>query len=142
MAAAGVPRRWVYVFVVDSEGRGQLIYPPPGQGAVGNQLPVLAPDQTKAPAVIPLTRQGSEITISAPFGVDTFYLLSAEERIPDPNVLSFGGVRSGERGIRGATPLSRLLASVGEGKRGVQVNEGPVPLNWGIERHLFVSKAK
>jgi len=140
--AGGVPKRWVYVFVIDSHGTGQLIYPPQGQGNVGNQLPVLAPGQTKPPELIPVSRAGEEITISPPFGVDTFYMLATEEPIPDPNVLSFEGVRTGSRGSVGGTPLSRLLASVGGGSRGVTVQNGPVPVNWGIERHLFVSKEK
>ena len=142
MATTGVPQRWVYVFVIDSDGTGQLIYPPRNQGSVGNHLPVLAPGQTQPEATIPLTGSETDITISAPFGVDTFYMLASEEILPDPSVLSFKGVRSGERGMqRGGSRLGRLLSSVGDGRRGV-TQPAAVPLNWGLERHLFVSRAK
>jgi hypothetical protein len=138
----GVPQRWVYCFVIDSDGRGQLVYPPPSQGSVGNRLPVLPPGETKAPQVIVLTRPGEEIGIGKPFGVDTFYMLATEERIPDPNVLSFDGVRSGERGSVAGNALTRLLSDVGGGRRGIIANRGPVPVNWSVERHLFVSREK
>ena len=141
-SAGGVPQRWVYVFVIDSKGRSQLVYPPPGRGAVGNRLPVLADDQSKAPAVISLTGRGGEFSITPPFGVDTFYMLASEERVPDPSVLTFDGVNMGERGMGGATPLGRLLVDVGAGSRGVTTYTGAVPVNWGIERHLFLSQAK
>ena len=48
-AGDGVPRRKVQVFVIDSDGRGQPVFPSLAQGSVENEFPVLRPGETKAP---------------------------------------------------------------------------------------------
>jgi hypothetical protein len=69
-------------------------------------------------------------------------LVGINDYLPeDPTVLSRkGGRHADERGAgHGGSPLSRLLSGVGAGSRS---SEQPVPVNWSIERHVFVSKVK
>jgi hypothetical protein len=128
----GIPPRYFYVFLIDSYGASNLLFPKGGN--IRNRLPIVGRDSTYAPPEVVLP--GTPIEIDAPYGVDTYFLLTSEEAI-DPYVLSFPGVRRGE--MRGsASPLSSLLWKIGSGTRGAHQ---PVPLNWSIRRIQFLSKA-
>lgn len=121
--------RWVYVFVLDSYGNSTLLFPPRGQGNVENHVaPKGAGD---SPTEIQLG--GEKIfDIGPPFGIDTYILLTSAEAIPDPDVLTFDGVRARAPISRGnETPLQRLLAGIGSAQRGASP---AVPTNWSIER--------
>ncbi len=137
--AGDVPKRWVYVFGLDSRGKGTLIFPVKGQGNVGNRMPVLAPGAEKAPVSIALTRETSDMEIAPPFGVDTLLMLVSAEALPKPEILDFEGVRQADRGGDGRDPLTRLLNGTGAGTRGLKP---PVPVNWSVERQTFRSRPK
>jgi hypothetical protein len=71
-------------------------------------------------------------TIQAPFGIDTFVMLTTRTPLPDPGVLEGAAALTRALQPAGADPLARLLAQVGAGTR-----SGPPPptqLEWSIER--------
>jgi len=94
-----VPRipRYYYVFMVDSHGNSHLLFP--RTGSVENRFPI----GDRAAAAIVLG-DPSAFRISRPFGVDTYFLLSTEEPLPNPAILEWDGVRA-RRALTG-TPWS------------------------------------
>lgn len=125
-----VPRR-VYVFVVDSWGRAQLLF---GEANMGNEYPRSDPASARPPERIPLN--GPELTIDKPYGVDHYFLLTSANPIDSPEtVLNFDGVRT--RGEKLASdPLARLLRNTAAATRG---GVAAVPVNWSIERMTILS---
>jgi hypothetical protein len=80
-------RRYYYVFVVDSHGNSHLVFP--RTGSVENRFPI-----GDSPAVeIPLG-DPSAFRITRPYGIDTYFLLSTEEPLPNPSILEWDGVRA------------------------------------------------
>jgi hypothetical protein len=139
-----IPLRWVYVFIVDSWGKSTLLFPPATSGneAKLNHLPMKVEDQW--PPEIAVSAP-DDITISSPFGIDTYVLLTTETPIADLSVFTFEGARTqiGERaGARGATnPLEDLIADVNGISRGVGTRNA-VPATWSIQRLPILSVAK
>ncbi|UCE04056.1 MAG: caspase family protein [Candidatus Latescibacterota bacterium] len=118
----GLQQRYVYVFALDSAGRSVLLFPRNRSNA-DNLVP--RSGMTSDPVEeIPLL--GTQFTISAPFGIDTFLLLSTRQPIPDPGVLEGGRVTRGS-----ATALSRLLSQVATGTRGITP---ATQMDWSIQR--------
>jgi hypothetical protein len=121
------PRR-VYVFVVDSFGKGTLVYP---NGNVDNEFP--RKDAASVPEEIDLNQT---VGIEQPWGTDNYYLLTSAQPIDNPDaVFNFAGVRT--RGTARGGPLERLLENHTAGTRGALSG---VPTNWSIERTAFRSE--
>jgi hypothetical protein len=119
----GIPPRRVYVFVIDSFGRGTLVF---GEN-LENEFPRIADNSAE---LIPLTSKNGDFTVGTPYGVDHYFLLASASPIDNPEtIFNFSDVRT--RGGQPADPLSRLLLSTGAATRGAITN---VPLNWSIER--------
>jgi hypothetical protein len=76
--AAG--RRFVYAFVIDSDGTGTLLFP--RDGSVENDVTGGAPELTK-------------FAVGPPYGIDTYVLLITDEPLPNPWVLTWEGIRAG-----------------------------------------------
>jgi uncharacterized caspase-like protein len=128
--------RYFYAFAIDSQGKSVLLFPT-ASGSVENCFPLpCKPGQLVAspPREIPFGPAAS-FTVGEPFGVDTYFLLSTDEPLPNPWILEWNGV--GTRGPRGKTPLEELLSVTGSATR------APIrivtPTNWSIERVLFQS---
>jgi hypothetical protein len=115
----GVQPRFVYLFAFDSRGESKLIF---GRNNLDNKLPRLGTNGDPAVEIA----LGEPVTISKPFGIDTFVLLSTRDAIPDPAVLEERGVRRGS-----TSPLSMLLSQVATGTRGIRT---ATYLDWSIER--------
>jgi hypothetical protein len=135
--------RWVYVFVIDHFGDGTRVFPPSGRGNEGNRLPYAqVGDRPDFQPLIPLAGESpdADFEIGPPFGVDTYFLLTSDNPIDNPEVLHFEGVRT-EAGSRGASnPLTSLLAGASSMTRGVSLR--PVPALWSIETVTFRSVPK
>ena len=129
---AGFDARHVYVFAIDSDGRGTLLFPPFGRE---NRVPAAgAPAPSGAPPELVL---GAGLEIGPPFGVDTYVLLATGDKLGDPSVLELDPVRTRERQRGAEDPLTELLSAVG--------TRGPRPLtppNWSIERMAIRSRAR
>ncbi len=126
------PARYVYVFIIDSDGTGTSLFP----GAQGNVENIFPPDKSPLPAEIPLSSRDYDLEVSDPLGTDVYFMIASPEAI-DPTVLSFEGVRGGSRGTRGGG-ISRLLFGLGSGqKRGAATP--PAPPQWSIEKRVIRS---
>jgi hypothetical protein len=132
--------RWVYVFVIDHFGDGTRVFPPPGRGNEGNRLPYAqVGDKPDFQPLLPLSGVSPEadIAIGSPFGVDTYFLLTSDNAIDNPEVFHFEGVRT-EAGTRGVSdPLTDLLSSASSMTRSAATR--PVPALWSIETLTFRS---
>jgi hypothetical protein len=81
-----VAPRYIYVFAIDSWGNSTLLFPV--GGSVENRFPLPGP----LPSEIPLGR--NRVVVGAPYGIDTYFLLTTDEPLPDPAILSWSGVRT------------------------------------------------
>lgn len=123
-----VAQRYVYVFVIDSYGRSTLLFPR-GTGSVENRLPLSLP----APRDIRLG-QASAFEVAAPYGVDTYFLLTTDEALPNPWILEWDGVRT--RAPESPTPLEQLLLLTGATSRAGLL---ATPTTWSLERFVYES---
>ena len=85
---------------------------------------------------IELTRAEYDLTVSEPYGIDNYFLLTSAQPIDNPDdVFNFSGART--RSVRGVSnPLARLISDRAMGTRG---SLSGVPTNWSIERVAFRS---
>jgi hypothetical protein len=127
-----VAPRYLYVFTIDSFGTTTLLFPRAAQGSVENRFPVSTASDDGSAGEIPLGAQPA-FRVVAPFGIDSFFLLSSEEPIPNPWVVQSTGVRS--RGPRGTTRLEDLLSQIGSAARGVSPER--LPVHWSLEQLTF-----
>jgi hypothetical protein len=134
-APGGVPKSFVYVFVIDSSGTGVLVFPARENNGVVNHLPAAQIADGRLPAEIPIPTQ---LKIGDPFGVDSYMLLTTATALGNPDVLNFEGP-GGTRGGAGDGPLERLLGGLGSRSRGIRI---PAPADWSIERTFIRSIPK
>jgi hypothetical protein len=127
MLPSHVPARYIYLFTIDSYGRSVLLFP--RSGSVENRFPLVDPPDSE----IALGPSGS-FAIDEPYGVDTYFLLSTDEPLPNPWILEWDGVRT--RDATSATPLERLLMLTASGTRAVRI---VTPSTWSIERVVYES---
>ncbi|HXO22490.1 MAG TPA: caspase family protein [Thermoanaerobaculia bacterium] len=135
--SASFPSRYFYVFEVDSYGKSVLLFPTGNSGSVENRFPLPRPARkapAERPAEIPL---GPPALFAAdePYGMDTYFLLSTDEDLPNPWIFEWPGVRP--RGPQGQTALEELLSVTGGTTR--SASRVSTPANWSIERLLVES---
>jgi hypothetical protein len=107
-----VPRipRYYYVFMVDSHGNSHLLFP--RTGSVENRFPIGDPTTAEI-----LLGDPSAFRITRPFGVDTYFLLSTEEPLPNTAILEWDGVRA-RRALTTPWSIERItLESVAPARR-------------------------
>lgn len=120
-SATSIAPRYYYVFGIDSYGRSVLLFPL--RGSVENRFPINR-DEAQPEIAIGLVKA------TAPYGLDTYVLISADESLPNPSVLEWSGVRT--RGPRGGTGLEELLSLTGGSSRAPEaVWTSPI---WSIDR--------
>jgi hypothetical protein len=126
-AAEHVDPRYVYVFVIDSDGKSTLLFPTSERVENRFPLPIVHPGDD-VPMEIPL--EGA-FRASPPYGFDMFYLLATEEPLPNPRVLDWESVRAETvktaAKVLPASPETRTTASSVKSKSVPQVK-------WSIER--------
>ena len=120
-------QRYLYIFSLDGDGNGSLLWPSQQEGSVENDINFF----TYLPERMLIPAEGHLFTVAPPVGMDSFFLLSSEEPLPDPGILNFSGVRTRAEPQGPETDLSNLLFGLGEGTRSTTRS---VPLNWSIER--------
>ena len=96
--AQRVPQRYVYLFAIDSHGKSSLLFPV--SGSVENRFPAGAP-----PAAIEL----SECRIEPPYGLDTYFLLTTSEPLPNPYILAWEGVRAARAVLKDNWSIERVV---------------------------------
>lgn len=131
MLAKNVRPRYLYVFVIDSFGRGVLLFPK--NGSVENRFPL-----DGAPPEIELRDAAFEV--APPYGVDTYYLLSTDEPLPNPWILAGDAVRS--RSVRDlALPSWSIERSVYESvsPQKAQCRVSPTAGAWSPKKKSVIS---
>jgi hypothetical protein len=124
--------RWVYIFAIDSYGKGTPIW------GADNTIPFDSAQHKVAPVTLSLKPNAgaflgvNKIQIGPPYGTDTFIMLTSATQL-DPSVMDFDAVRTrgGARGVDPSNPLESLLSTVGGATRGTPT---PVPVTWSIQR--------
>jgi hypothetical protein len=131
-APGDVHRRYAYVFVVDSFGNSILLFPL--SGSVENRVPFDPGDALSVPLPDEVTLgDRASFVVKPPYGLDTYFLLTTDDALPDPWSLEWDGVR-GVHELGGRSPLQTLL-QLG----GVTRSPLPTPANWSIEKLTFQS---
>ncbi|HVG23714.1 MAG TPA: caspase family protein [Thermoanaerobaculia bacterium] len=92
-AKAAPHPRYVYAFAIDGNGAATLLFP--RDGSVENLF--------GEPREIAL----DSVTIGPPYGIDTYVLLTTEEPLPNPWVLTWDGVRGGLQASRAPWSIER-----------------------------------
>jgi hypothetical protein len=119
--------RFVYVFTIDSHGQSFLLFP---RSSVENRFPSTPAPGTQLPTEIALG-PGATFNIVPPYGVDTYFLLTTDEPLPNPYILEWEGVRGG---APPGTALEELLLLTGSGSRGPRP---ATPSTWSIDRVFY-----
>jgi uncharacterized caspase-like protein len=122
----GVEPRYVYLFGLQCDGRGQLLYPSPELGG-GAPLPVIVEGKNSggSPDKIKL----AHLEVSPPLGLDTVVLLASRDRISDLGAFSYSGViNQGARGV--SNELEDLIRGISGQSRGMAT----VSATWSIQR--------
>jgi hypothetical protein len=119
-----VRQRHVYVFTIDSHGRSVLLFP--RSGSVENRFPLSL--SGPPPAEIALG-ESAAFAVGAPYGVDTYFLLTTDEPLPNPWVLEWDGVRAGS--TERTSALAELLELTASASRGRSI---VTPSNWSLEK--------
>jgi len=119
--------RFVYVFAVDTLGQSVLLFPRGPVGSVENRFPAL---YTNPPEI--RLGAGASFIPQAPFGTDTYFLLSTDEALVDPWILEWDGVQK-PKDRPGGTPLEQLLLLIMSHDDRTPRTIGP-PSRWSIER--------
>lgn len=133
-SANPIQKRYVYVFTIDSFGKGTLLFPRQHSRNVGNYFPSSVREKGTD------VQLGNEelFEIDEPYGIDTYFLLTTGDPLTNPLVLNFSGVR--QRKPIGLTPLEELLFEVSAVSR--KPGGRPVPTDWSLQRLLIQSKKK
>ena len=129
--------RYLHVFVIDSDGRGVLLFPRPAAGSVENLLPITStPGQPlqQTPPEIPLV-DARPFVVAPPYGMDTYFLLSTEEPLPTLADFDWLGVRTASASGR-RSPLEELLACTLAGTRS-PTDPIRTPPSWSIDKFVF-----
>jgi hypothetical protein len=131
-SGAAIPRRYVYVFTIDSHGRQTLLFPQPSAGNAENRLPLGWEKDGAAGGLIQLG--DVTVRVGPPYGSDTFIMITTEQPLADPRVLEGEAIRT--RSVRSPSnasvgPLAELLR-----RASAHVQEAIVatPTTWSIER--------
>ncbi len=133
-APPNVEDRFVYFFSIDGDGNSVLLYPQAFLNT-GNAVPgPVRSSDGSAPARIDLG-EDSSFDVVGPFGHDTFFLVTTVEKISDPRIFAYPGVRGD--GPDAGTALARLLARIGSTRRGSRGQA--TSLKWSIERKVFAT---
>jgi len=115
--------------VIDSHAKMTPLFP--RWANEGNHLPQERAAGGDPATWIPL--EGWTATVRPPYGIDTYFVLTTREPLPDISILRGEPVRR-ESGTR-ETPLSKLLSDITAGTRG----RNATPTDWSLERVVIRS---
>ena len=119
--------RYVYLFAIDPNGNGDLLFPLAEYGQVENRLS----PRSGALVSLPALRDQYLFSTGEAGSRDMLVVLTTLEPLPDPSVLTFRGARTRSAPTGATTPLARLLFGVGEATR----SDAPaVPATWSLQR--------
>lgn len=100
-STTNIPKRYIYVFMIDKEGNMVLGYPDPESGNVNNQFPKYDNNREFVKDVYLF-----EGEVQEPVGTDNYFLLASDEPISN-----FAAVFNQE-GVRGTAPAANSLGNL------------------------------
>jgi hypothetical protein len=122
-----VQPEYVYLFGLQCDGAGQLLFPPANL-AGGAPLPLVSEDG--GDQTYPSQIKIATLRVTAPLGFDTIVMLATQQRISDLGAFNYSGV-VGPGGSRGSNnQLEDLVRSISGQSRGI----GAVSETWSIQR--------
>jgi hypothetical protein len=133
LASQVLKPQYVYVFGLQCDGSGVLLYPSAELGGDA-PLPLLSADQ-RYPDKINI----ATLEVSPPVGLDTIVLLVTPDRISDLSAFNYTGVvmrGMGARGAGGSGELEELVRGIGGQSRG----SVSVSATWSIQRASVKSR--
>ena len=132
--AGRVQQRRIYILAIDSHGNGALLYP---GSNVANRVPY-GLQGGAWPTTIALG--DSRFAIGAPFGLDSFIMLAADQ-VVDLEAFNWEGVRDvGSRTV--PTPPGPLEELITSASKGTRAPTKVTPADWSIDRVSVVSRPK
>jgi hypothetical protein len=115
-----LPKRYVYVFLINRNGDMILAYPDSESGNMANQFPKYRDYEV----LNEVSLFGGKVSV--PTGTDNYYLLATDEPIPNySDIFNQTGVRS--VGANNNNPFVKLLNM---GNMGASRNVSKTPANW------------
>jgi hypothetical protein len=126
--------RYIYVFAIDNSGKTVQVFPPANTGNEGNKIPTKLYDYEEEIALGQVS-----FSITPPFGIDSYFMISSEEPINNFQAFNNEGVVS-YSASRGGGGLDNLLNGVGMASRSITANT--VPVTWSLQRLSIKSIAK
>jgi hypothetical protein len=127
LVAGGIAKRYVYIFLIDSNGDATCFFPNPANGNDGNLIPR---DDSASPR-IEASLSDYDVEICGPAGTDNYFLVASEEPL-DPEIFQWKGVRGHEERRGSENPIEFLFSSIGETVRGDHSGHS-VPVTWQIQ---------
>jgi Caspase domain len=128
LASHAVQPQYVYLFGLQCDGGGTLLYPSAELGG-GAPLPLLSEDERGKH--YPERIKMAHLQVAPPVGLDTIVLLVTPERISDLSAFNYSGVVTRGMGARGVgNELDDLVRGISGRSRGI----GSVAATWSIQR--------
>lgn len=128
-----VSPKYIYVFVIDSKGQMQLLYPSVSDGNQENKFPF-----KKDGVLVKSYTINDGIEAAHPVGTDSFFLLASAEQIPGFAQLF---TQDGVRGLNNSNNNNSLLSLLDMGNeasaRGLK---NSTPTNWTLKKLFIVTK--
>lgn len=118
--------RYVYLFMIDRDGKMQPLYPDPSEGNVDNKFPRYVEGELVAKTLL------AAGTVEGPIGTDSYYILATDEAIPNyAAVFQQAGVRA----ISSKFPLKSIMMT---GMEGNTRSNTKTPTNWSLIRRSII----
>lgn len=134
----GLHRQFVYVFALYCDGKAHLWFPQSGTSGEQNRLPWLAPGEDRWQTEIPLNLK-PRLQITPPFGQDTYFMVTSEEKIMDLSVFEFEPVVTRGEGRGPGNSVASILRGLSSTTRGGGYSPST---EWSIQRLTFQSVPK
>ena len=122
-----VQPQYVYLFGLQCDGAGQLLYPSANLGG-GAPLPLLSEDG--GDQTYPSNIKIATLRVAPPLGFDTIVMLATQQRISDLGAFNYSGVVNEGTSRGTSNQLEELVRSISGQSRGV----GVISATWSMQR--------
>jgi hypothetical protein len=125
-----IKKRWVYVFVLQSDGSIQLLFPEPDRGNIENFLPI-------DPSREEERMFAGTINVNPPFGIDNIICLTSSEQLTNPAMIAQEGITTKSAN---QNALELLITSMNTQTRSAASVKAPE--TWSVQKIRFRSVPK
>lgn len=125
-----IKRRWVYVFVLSSDGSIILLFPSPDRGNVENFLPIDTSSEEER-------MFARSVSVNPPFGIDNIICLTSSDPLSNPAIIQQEGITTKSAS---QNPLEELINSMNARTRSATPVKAPE--TWSVQKIQFRSVPK